>query len=183
MPIRIREHIGARPAPRLRISAKPVEDLNTKRRRRYREDPAYRAKVMKQARNAYRMKVGVERETCLRSLDFLEALATTTRVLVPISPKHVRGADMPVLTLSGTADALQKMYQTVWRWVKHDMIPKPALKVQFANDTWVYHVDEVRAFVEIIGMHERDMSYYRASHKHVREKLFARISFIRSKWR
>jgi hypothetical protein len=94
----------------------------------------------------------------------------------------IKGFSIPL-----TAEALQQLYQTVWRWLQNEVIPKPVLvcmdsggpKASFP----VYHIDEVRVLIEEIGEHEKNMAYLRKDHFEVRERIERRILAVRRRLR
>jgi len=149
---------------------------NIVRRRRYDDDEQYREEVKDVSRRAYRKHVKKELENCLRSLDFFEDLASVERVKFPDGKLY----DCPVMNVPTTAKVLQKLYQTVWRWIKNGMLPEPFLEV-YGTTKGVYHVDEIRVFIEVLGEHEKLFAYYRNDHTSTKNKLFDRVNLVREK--
>lgn len=157
---------------------RPYVPAISERKRRYAADAEFREKAKSLARRSYRRKTNMELNTCLHSLDFLSEKAKTEEVRLPSG--EVR--EMPVFYLSDTADVLQKLYHTVWRWTHSGMIPSPVLLANFstAKPNSVYHIDEVRALVEEIGKHEKSIAYFRKDHTDVIERIEQRFNDIRS---
>jgi len=150
---------------------------NSTRRDQYNKDEDYQDKQKKRSRATYRRKREVDLESCLHSLAFLDKLATNERIRFP--SKAV--ANTQVFTVSATANAMQQWYQTVWRWIKNEQIPAPVLAL-CSTGALVFHIDEVRVFVEEVGNHEREMAYYRRDHHSVRERIISKIGSIRDSW-
>lgn len=147
------------------------------RRSRYANDEGYRERVKRSSRSTYRRKNNVELETCLHSLEFVHDLAKECEVELP----NGRIFTCPTLNVSKTASALQIMYQTVLRWIKTDMLPSPVL-VSLSRQhhvLHVYHLDEVRVFIEEIGKHKKTVRYYRQEHVEVRDRIEQRVKAIR----
>lgn len=153
-----------------KLKLSPSDKHNASRRKKYHGDGEYRDRQIARARKAYRKKAKVELYSCLHTLKFLPQLAVTERV-------YTSGAEiknMPVFNIPNTAMAMQKIYQTVWRWIQKEQLPNPILKL-VDKEEYVYHQDEVCIFVEEIGNHELSMKYYRRDHDDVRERVFSRI--------
>lgn len=153
--------------------ARPAISL---RRLKYAMDASYRAKAKDISRNAYRRKTGMETDSCLYSLQFLGKMAKLYPVMRENEPHKVRtisGFNVPL-----AADALQQLYQTVWRWVQNGIIPKPVfVRVGYPGKRpyYIYHLEEVRIFIEEIGEHEKTMAYLRKDHLEVRGRIEQRI--------
>lgn len=150
---------------------------NEKRRTAYATDADVRETTQARARQRYRRKNGTELGSCLRSLSFYKKLAKSRSVVLPNGTIRT----FPVMGIQSTADCLQKIYSTLWRWKDREMIPAPVLITE-ARRVAVYHVNEVCILIEEIGTHEETMVYYRANHRDVRERIFSRINALRSQW-
>jgi len=163
------------------MSIQPYERVApalTKRQMRYKSDEAYRENAKALSRRSYRRKASVEIVTCLYSLEFLDGAASIHSVRLPNNTvKH-----MPVFSVPKTANLLQKLYQTIWRWIDNGTIPAPVLEsIERENRPFkVYHLEEVRVLIEIIGEHEQDVSYLRKDHTDVRARIEQRILATRS---
>lgn len=147
------------------------------RKLRYRLDNDFRDRTKKSSRDNYRRRSGVKFTSCAYSLEFLDQLGKKEVVKYPDGVTE--GAH--VLYLVDTSRALQKLYQTVFRWVSTGMIPRPLLTAKFehAKPNRVYHINEIRVLVEEIGKHEEQYSYYRKDHAEVRERIEQRFSEVR----
>lgn len=148
----------------------------TARMVQYQNDPKFRKTIQAENRKRYRQKVNKELSSCLRSLDFYTTLASHERVILPNGEQR----EWPVFNLPVTAQVLQRYYQTVWRWVRDGTLPAPVLKTTDRRDG-VYHSDEVRVMIEILGKHEKKFAYYRRDHAETRAELFSAIRKVRKK--
>lgn len=156
------------------------EPKMTKRQIRYMQDMKYRENAKSLSRRSYRRKVGAEITSCLYSLNFLEDAASLFRC----KTGKGRTVRMPVLSVPKTAMLLQKLYQTIWRWINNGTIPAPVLSCLERDNNGsvpysVYHIEEVRALIEIIGEHEQTVTYLRKDHVEVRRRIEQRIFTVR----
>jgi hypothetical protein len=148
----------------------------TRRQVRYAEDINYRNKAKDASRRSYRKKKNLELESCLYSLQFLDKAAKLTTVILPSGKQD----KLPVLSIPKTADMLQLLYQTLWRWIDNGIVPAPILNVPLPKRPYsAYHVNEVRILVEEIGAHEQEYAYFRKDHKEVRGRIERRILAFR----
>lgn len=156
---------------------RPYQPAISARKRRYQTDPEFREAMKASARSAYRRGQNVELASCEYSLKFLDEMKKNKRVRLPDGKE----ADMDIMYLSTASEALQKLYQTVLRWVHNGMIPKPILltDLAYAKPNLVYHVEEVRIMVSEIGEHEKQFVYYRKDHSEVRIRIEQRILELR----
>jgi hypothetical protein len=154
-------------------AAKPHNKI---RRSKYETDPEYREREKRRGRITYRKAKGVELDSCLKSLSFFEKLAKTERVRLP----NKREKNWAVMNVPMASSALQQYYSTVWRWIERGQFPAPVLR-PLDRDEKVYHVDEVRVFIEEIGKHMQKVAYYRRDHEEVRKRIFDRIGRVRRK--
>lgn len=162
------------------IQERESEDKISNRRLRYATDETYRNKAKDISRNGYRKRVGLETESCLYSLQFLDKLAKdfTVRKHDGEHSKTIRG-----FSVSMASEALQQLYQTVWRWIQNGIIPAPIfvrVNVSGSRPYYVYHLEEVRILVEEIGEHEKNMAYLRKDHTEVRGRIEQRFSKFRN---
>jgi hypothetical protein len=162
------------PIERFNRTVHTVSDL---RRQRYKTEASYRESAKAMSRRTYRRKAGVELSTCLHSLEFISSIAEDHRVKYPDGSEHV----IPAITTPNLAKLLQKLYQTVWRWIKSEMIPAPIITSLAwpSKPFFVFHVEEARALVEIIGEHEKTTRYFRKDHRDVVMRIEQRITEIR----
>lgn len=146
---------------------------------RYTSDPEYSDKTKSRARNAYRKsKKGFELSSCTRSLSYFEDMAE--HLLVHHDGKS---ATAPVYKLTTVADLLQLSYQSLWRNVTAELIPSPMLVTHIGRrELPVYHREEVRALLTIIGEHKLRFAYYRKEHTETKERLYQAINEVRNKW-
>jgi hypothetical protein len=147
------------------------------RKARYASDPEYREKAKHLSRRVYRRKAGVELQSCLYSLPFLDRIQKPQMVLLP----NGKTQEMLVLNVPKTAQMLQLLYQTFWRWIDHGTLPAPVLRSVTARPTLMYHLDEVRTLIEEIGGHQKTVSYLRLDHVEVRGRIEQRFSEIRNR--
>ena len=148
------------------------------RKQRYHNDPAFREGMKDKARTAYRRGQSVELVSCSYSLEFLDDMKVNAKVRLPCGEER----QMDIMYLADTAQALQKLYQTVLRWVHKEMIPKPILltDLTYAKPNSVYHIEEVRIMVSEIGEHEKEFVYYRRDHHVIRGRIEQRILELRN---
>lgn len=165
---------------KLRLLKKPGTltgvSTNFKRRAKYYTDQGYRAEKTLKARIAYRKKANLELDNCLKSLTFFYELAENRKVKLP----NGQIKNYPVMSIPTAAKALQKLYQTFWRWVDRQQVPVPILKPVDSSEP-VYHAEEVRVLIEEVGNHEKEVAYYRRDHIKVRNRIFSRIGKVRQK--
>ena len=142
----------------------------------YKESTSVRERMKNASRASYRRKSKVELTSCLRSLDWFEEQAETLNVQWP----NGRIAKERVLTLQQTAEVLEVSYQTLWRW-GGVVMPKPILKeVETSRRRPVYHLEEVRGMITIIGEHMRKFAYLRKAHRGTITRLADTLSRTRS---
>jgi hypothetical protein len=158
------------------VPAAQNKQRNDKRREKYANGGTYKEMLQAKSRVNYRKSNKMELSSCLRSLSFYATLAKSKSVTYE-NHEYM----FPVMNIRSVADCLGKIYQTIWRWSRNDMIPKAVLMTR-SRSTGYYHVDEVRVLIEEIGNHERTMAYYRSNHREVRERIFSRIENVRQQW-
>lgn len=150
------------------------------KRVRYASDPAFRRSAQAIARNGYRKRVGMETQSCLYSLEFIDKLSKEFTVTSPDGEVvTVKGFSVPM-----AAEVLQQLYQTVWRWIGNQIIPAPMFTRIGPNGNkpyLVYHLEEVRILVEEVGEHEKTMAYLRKDHVETRGRIERRILEFRNK--
>lgn len=156
-----------------KVEKKPSR--NKIRRDKYKDDPDYRDGQIARSRKSYRSGHNVTMKTCEKTLDFVDELAKFERVLYSDGTAEM----LPVFTIPQAAEALQQLYTTVWRWVKKNQLPAPVLALANRRDCGVYHLEEVRVFVEIMAEHQKNVRYYRADHAETRAALFSRVKEVR----
>jgi hypothetical protein len=142
-----------------------------------------RETAKEQSRKTYRHNRGKDFElggaTVLRSLEFVDAEAQTLPVANTITAQVER---LPVLRLTNVAALLNVSYQTLWRWTTEtEQLPMPVLVDQSTERGYdVYHLEEVRIMIGVIGEHLNDFKYYRKDHDIPRNKLVAQIDALRA---
>lgn len=154
------------------------------KRVRYASDPAFRRSAQAIARNGYRKRVGMETQSCLYSLEFIDKLSKEFTVLR--NDGKGRGVAFVIhgFSVPEAAEVLQQIYQTVWRWIQNGIIPAPIFERVGPNGNkpyLVYHLEEVRILVEEIGEHEKTMAYLRKDHVETRGRIERRILEFRNK--
>lgn len=138
--------------------------------------------ILSRSRKKYREERGskFELSNCLRSLSYFEDQA----VHLPVAFEDNNTVfTAPVYNVQTVAELLEKTYQTFWRWTKEPAIVPPPVLIpvgQKGRTRLVYHREEVRAMITIIGEHEKAFKYYRADHMQTRKKLFDAIDAIRT---
>jgi hypothetical protein len=126
----------------------------------------------KAMRERYRARTGVVLESCLDNLAQLEDFATMHSVTFPNG--SVR--EIPAFTLTAAGEPLGTSGATITRWVKRGMLPGPVLETSRAT---VYHIEEVRSFIRIIGKHQQEFKQYRDDHDDVKDSIFEANAGIR----
>jgi hypothetical protein len=157
--------LGSKPGkggPRFTLKAPPVANVSKK------ADLDAKAKM----RERYRNRVGVVLESCLDNLAQLEDFATMQAVTFPNG--SVR--EIPAFTLTAAGEPLGTSGATITRWVKRGMLPEPVLETSRAK---VYHIEEVRSFIRIIGKHQTEFKQYRDDHDDVKDSIFEANAGIR----
>lgn len=86
-----------------------------------------------------------------------------------------------VIRLTQLAEVLGLSYQTIWRWTSDtQQLPAPVLiDSTTGRDFPVYHVEEARVIIEIVGNHLRQFKHYRKDHVGVRKQLHDKINALR----
>lgn len=166
---------------RKKTSAKKPQLTAAKSRYRFKE--GFSEKVKTRARKAYRQAKGSDFElqgsVVLRALEFIDVEAKTLPVTNHLTSKS---ESLPVLRLNHAAKLLSVSYQTLWRWTSEtQQVPMPVLTDQTSGREYpVYHVEEVRVMVRIIGEHLRSFKYYRKDHEATKTALFTEIEALRA---
>jgi len=160
----------------VKIKSEQADKHNTRRREKYQQDTDYKEKLKDVARLNYRKSVSREFMSCSRNLGILGDLATVTLV----EDEQGMETRLPILNIPRTADALDKLYQNVWRWVDKEMLPAPVLHTVTSNQP-VYHKAEVEVFIRVLGEHFENFAYYRRDHESTRKQIFEKIQKVRTK--
>jgi hypothetical protein len=154
----------------------------TKTKARYRFKEGFADDLKKRSMESYRKGRGKSFEltgaTVLRQADSIDDFAVTIAATNILTEKT---APMPVIRQQVLAEILNTSYQTIWRWSSETgQLPEPALIDNTeGRGRGVYHVNEVRVIVAVIGEHLRAYKYYRKDHTGTRDKLFAQIEAVR----
>jgi hypothetical protein len=142
------------------------------RRKKYREDSAYRHRVLKARRRLYHKQKGkVRRESCLVNLPSIKNFGTVRMAYVGDSFKPSRRL---TFTLKELAAVLGRRPEVVMKWVREELFPQPLIEVEGMREN-VYTLNEARALVEVMGEHQEETSYYRADHVETRQRLFEEL--------
>lgn len=161
----------------------PKDDGGSRTKSRYKLQPAFKASMKEASRKAYRTRKGkdfeLEGSVILRSLEFIDDDAITIPVVNQITS---RTEALPVLRLTHVARLLNTSYQTLWRWTAEtQQVPMPVLiDASSGREYGVYHVDEARIMVQVIGEHFREFKYYRSDHEATKRKVFDQIEALRA---
>lgn len=165
------------------MKTKKLKTVSTKRKTAYAMNPAI-AKKAKQASNTnYRKEKGKDFElsgsTVLRSLDFLDIEVKPLKVFNQLTGNE---QVMPVIRLIHAAKLFNVSYQTLWRWMSEtNQFPQPVLvDTSMSREYTVFHVEEMRVMIRVIGEHLRRYKYYRKDHTETRDKLFDEVNAVRS---
>jgi hypothetical protein len=149
---------------------------------RYRTDPEFRQKHLANQRAYYRKRKANDFEIVnpLRSLNYFATMAEVMEV-----EYQGRVFKAPCFTKTKVAELLQVSLQTFWRQTSGDdaIVPPPVLVTSTGKKKLlVYHLEEVRAILTIIGDHKRRFAYYRKDHLDTKEKLYTAIRQLRQQW-
>lgn len=146
---------------------------------RYNTDPDFRLKALERQRTYYRKTLANDFEIVspLRSLEYFAELAEQMEV-------EYSGRKFKALCFTKTkaAELLEVSSQTFWRQStgKDAAIPEPVLLMRNGKrELFVYHLEEMRAMLTIIGEHKRRFAYYRKDHVDTKQKLFTAMEAIR----
>jgi hypothetical protein len=159
----------------------PATDAKPAHKVRY-ENPIFAAKVKGMALRSYRAAKKGEFEltgnTVLRALKFVDEYAEKQSVL---NTNTGKSAVLPIILPTVLAQLLDTSYQTIWRWSKEtQQVPEPTLiDHSRGRDLPVYHVEEARIMVRVIGEHLNEFKYYRKDHAGTRDRLFHEIEQLR----
>lgn len=162
--------------PRKPVAAKKPSTV----KERYKQDKDFREIRKKESRTSYRKKLGKDFEIVspLRSLDYYTTLAEQ----LPIT-YNGNTFTAPCIKVTTLADLLQTSYQSLWRSITAETIPAPVLVTHMGKrELLVYHQDEVRVILSIVGEHKKRFKYYRKDHTDTKTKLYDAISTIRNDW-
>lgn len=135
------------------------------------------------SRREYRKSRGKDFEltgsVVLRALEFLDL---EVKHLPVVNQLTADTQTMPIFRLTHVAKLLNVSYQTLWRWTTEtQQLPMPVLVDQTQGREYpVYHMEEVRVMVQVIGDHLTRFKYYRKDHLNTREKLFTEIEALRA---
>jgi hypothetical protein len=142
-------------------------ERNAERRRRYREDPAYRAAVQQQVKESYRrarLEAGlpVRDADCRQNIDDLDNIGTER----PLRLTNGETVDALTFTTEEMAKALGRNQQVLYRWYAADMFPRPAVLAETPTNRNqpVYTHDEAVALMQVFGQHQEESQYYRRHH-------------------
>jgi hypothetical protein len=151
-----------------------------RRAARLRSDPEYREAHRKQAREHFRARHGVDPSTFRDCRSNLEELETFGEV------REVEGEPHVTFTVPELAKVLGDYNpQIMRRWIAKGQLPEPALEIAALNtakkrvQVEVYLEDEVRAMVEVLGEHQAETAYYRASHTQTITRLHEAVQTVR----
>ena len=143
----------------------------------------YQDDMKERSRKAYRTSKGkdfeLEGNVVLRSLEFIDQDAIPIPV---VNSLMSRTEIMPVIRITHVAKLLNMSYQSLWRWTSEtQQVPMPVLTdASSGREYGVYHVEEVRIMVQVIGEHFRSFKYYRSDHEATKRKLFDAIEALRA---
>lgn len=167
------------------VKVKRRKPIKTKKKpdTRYKLKPAFAEDAKERSRKNYRTSKGkgfeLDGNVVLRSLEFIDDEAETMLVINQIT----NGSEvLPVIRLTHAAKLLNVSYQTLWRWTSEtQQVPMPVLvDTSSGREFPVYHVDEVRIMVRVIGEHLKAFKYYRKDHEGPKSKLFDQIEALRA---
>ena len=124
-------------------------------------------------RDDYREKNNVTMTTCRDNLAQLSKFAKMHTVTFPDG--KVR--EVEAFTQTALGEPLGTTGVTVTRWVGAGMLPKPILETSRGA---VYHIEEVRSFVDIISKHQETHKQYRTEHSDTKDTIFSENARVRT---
>jgi hypothetical protein len=124
------------------------------------------------ARNQYREAHNIELNDCR---DNLARLADYGKVKILTLPNG-KVREICTFTITAIGEPLNTTGVTATRWLNADMLPAPIIA---SGRTHVYHIDEVRSFIKIIGDNQTHFKQYRKEHVHVTDMLFRENALLR----
>lgn len=138
------------------------------------ENRALTRKLSEKARTreAYREKHNVTMTTCRDNLAQLSDFAKMHTVTFPDG--SVR--EIEAFTQTALGEPLGTTGVTVTRWVGSGMLPRPILETSRGA---VYHIEEVRSFVDLVSKHQETHKQYRSDHSDTKDKIFAENARVR----
>lgn len=163
---------------------KSADKSMTKKKRNYRFKSGFAEKAKERSRKTYRSGKGKEFElqgnVVLTSLKFVDDEA---KVFPVFNQLNNRTEHMPVLRLMYAAKLLNVSYQSLWRWTSEtQQVPMPVLvDMSSSREYAVYHLEEVKIILRIIGDHLTRFKYYRSDHEAPKRQLFAEIEALRAR--
>lgn len=84
-------------------------------------------------------------------------------------------------TIPEAAEALGRSVATLRRWIEADKIPEPYLHdVQRGHR--VYSVGELQVVARVLGLHEREFTYFVSDYNHTVETLHQALHAYRSEY-
>lgn len=159
------------------------EDRNARRRERYQNDPAYRAKAITQVRTSYRKSredagLEVRDEDCRQNIKRIHEFGLIRELRVD----EERTVRMLTFASKELARCLDRNPQVVYRWISSGLVPGPVNKARNTRNRWeqVYTPDEVRAIMNVFGEHQQTSQYFRSYHTETRDKMVAALEVVRT---
>jgi hypothetical protein len=160
------------------------EERNARRRKRYADDPQYRADVLQRARQTQfqkRREAGMEVREDEDCRDNLGKLGSFEKRAIHLGETEF-GTDRAV-TAEDLAMLLNRNPQVLYRWMGTGMLPRPLFEIY--NDRnrkqAVYLNDEARAILTVFGEHQQTSLYYRASHVDTINRIHRAVGAVRQK--
>jgi predicted ATPase len=116
--------------------------------------------------------------TAFSAIDKLDSLAER---MVIYERKSKTKFPANVILVTKLADALGTTYQSLWRWISNDQLPRP---VFFDNsqskERGVYHLEEAKVIAAIIADHFAQFEYFRKSHHGTVSRLSKQLEVTRA---
>jgi hypothetical protein len=143
-------------------------DQKTKKRQRYKEDSEFREHLKGYERTRYRESKAKTVRDCSSSLRNLSSFGTKRRVTT------VQNSITSRVTFSTDelARAMQYHPTRVRQWQGDDKFPKPSVPV-VSSKLRVYTLEQARALVAIMAVHQKRSQYLRDEDTEVIRHLFA----------
>jgi hypothetical protein len=116
-------------------------------------------------------------KTTLRALDYLDEACHNMLVSHPSRSKPFTA---PVVRILELAELLDVSYQTLWRWTnKTELLAPPIYTEAQGKGYGVYHLEEARVIISVVGQHLCEFKYYRKDHMGTIARLAEQLDAVR----
>ena len=153
--------------------------MTVKPRKRYKLTPEAKLRDRKKYRKEKVQTFTLTGHITLRALEFFEGDAKHLPVVNLITSET---EILPVFRLQQLAQLLNTSYQTLWRWTSEtQQLPEPVLLDNTTGREYpVYHLEEARVIITVIGEHLCRFAYYRKDHEAPKRALTEQLNALRA---